>query len=180
MSADAWAIHYGVGGAYRCATFDEGRAPKLAADLHGTLHPMVYMEVTMDARSERNLDGVHPALVGVVRRAAELVADFDDGLGFVVTCGLRTREQQIELVRVKASRTMNSKHLPQADGMSHAVDLAATVSGGVRWDFPLYDRLADAMKQAAGEQGVQITWGGDWVSFRDGPHFELTAQVHSA
>jgi len=134
----------------------------------------------LDARSERNLTGVHPAMVGVVRRAAELVADLDDGLGFIVTEGLRTRERQVELVRVKASRTMNSKHLPQADGMSHAVDLAATVSGRVHWDFPLYDRLADLMKQAAAEQGVQITWGGDWQSFRDGPHFELNEQVHSA
>ena len=134
----------------------------------------------LDARSERNLTGVHPAMVGVVRRAAELVADLDDGLGFIVTEGMRTRERQVELVRVKASRTMNSKHLPQADGMSHAVDLAATVSGRVHWDFPLYDRLADLMKQAAAEQGVQITWGGDWQSFRDGPHFELNEQVHSA
>ena len=106
----------------------------------------------LDARSERNLIGVHPAMVGVVRRAAELAADLDDGLGFIVTEGLRTRERQVELVRVGASRTMNSKHLPQADGMSHAVDLAATVSGRVHWDFPLYDRLADFMKQAAAEQ----------------------------
>jgi len=132
----------------------------------------------LDARSERNLTGVHPAMVGVVRRAAELVADLDDGLGFIVTEGLRTSSTWRS--RVKASRTMNSKHLPQADGMSHAVDLAATVSGRVHWDFPLYDRLADLMKQAAAEQGVQITWGGDWQSFRDGPHFELNEQVHSA
>ena len=134
----------------------------------------------LDARSERSLIGVHPAMVGVVRRAAELAADLDDGLGFIVTEGVRTRERQVELVRVKASRTMNSKHLLQADGMSHAVDLAATVSGRVHWDVPLYDRLADLMKQAAAEQGVQITWGGDWQSFRDGPHFELNEQVHSA
>ena len=138
------------------------------------------MTTQLDARSERSLNGVHPAMVGVVRRAAELAADLDDGLGFIVTEGLRTRERQVELVRVRASRTMNSKHLPQADGMSHAVDLAATVSGRVHWDFPLYDRLADLMKQAAAEQGVQITWGGDWQSFRDGPHFELNEQVHSA
>jgi len=48
----------------------------------------------LDARSERNLIGVHPAMVGVVRRAAELAADLDDGLGFIVTEGLRTRERQ--------------------------------------------------------------------------------------
>jgi peptidoglycan L-alanyl-D-glutamate endopeptidase CwlK len=123
---------------------------------------------------------VHPALVGVVRRAHEIVDGRDDGLGFVVTEGVRTRDRQAELVRVGASRTMNSKHLPQPDGLGHATDLAATVSGTVRWDFPLYDHLAEAMKKAAREQGVQIEWGGDWASFRDGPHFELADQVHSA
>lgn len=133
----------------------------------------------MDPRSERNLQGVHPALVDVVRRAAELVAARDDGLGFVVTEGVRTRERQVELVKAGASWTMDSKHLPQADGLSHAVDLAATVTGSVRWDFPLYDSLAHAMQAAAAEQGVQIVWGGDWKK-RDGPHFQLADQIHSA
>jgi len=26
---------------------------------------------------------------------------------------------------------------------------------------------------AAADLGVQIIWGGDWLTFRDGPHFEL-------
>ena len=63
---------------------------------------------------------------------------------------------------------MNSKHIT-----GHAVDLAATVNGGVRWDWPLYSKLAAAMKKAASEQGTAITWGGDWRSFKDGPHFEI-------
>jgi peptidoglycan L-alanyl-D-glutamate endopeptidase CwlK len=29
------------------------------------------------------------------------------------------------------------------------------------------------MKQAATDLNVPIVWGGDWKSFRDGPHFEL-------
>lgn len=122
----------------------------------------------LNDRSERNLIGVHPAMVKVVRRAAEIVDGRDDGLGFIVIEGLRTVMRQSELVKVGASRTMNSKHLT-----GHAVDIAATVSGDVRWDFPLYTHLAGVMKRAAKEVGVTITWGGDWVKFRDGPHYEL-------
>ena len=119
----------------------------------------------LNDRSEKNLVGVHPALVVVVRRAAELLTG---DLGFIVTEGLRTRARQAQLLASGASRTMNSKHIT-----GHAVDLAATVNGGVRWDWPLYSKLAGAMKQAAAEQGTTITWGGDWRSFKDGPHFEI-------
>lgn len=129
----------------------------------------------LDYRSETKLAGVHQALVRVVRRAREIVADRDDGLGFIVTEGLRTPERQAQLVRVGASRTLKSKHLS-----GHAVDLAATVDGSVRWDWPLYDQLAIAMRAAAAEQGVQITWGGDWPTLRDGPHYELDPQIYSA
>lgn len=127
----------------------------------------------MTPRSERNLAGVHPKLVAVVRRALELLEAHRVDLSFIVTEGLRTMARQQELYRAGASRTLNSYHLKQHDGYSHAVDLAATVSGQVRWDWPLYTHLAAAMKQAAQEQGTRITWGGDWKQLRDGPHFQL-------
>lgn len=115
----------------------------------------------MDARSERNLIGVHPDLVKVIRLAAKKSK-------FIVTEGLRTKARQAQLVKAGASRTMNSRHLT-----GHAVDVAATVNGEVRWDWPLYAAIAQNVKAAAKELGVPIIWGGDWKSFRDGPHFEL-------
>ena len=123
------------------------------------------MTATLNDRSERNLRGVHPALVAVVRRAVQLLPE---DLGFIVTEGLRTRARQAELVKAGASQTLNSRHLT-----GHAVDLAATLKGQVRWDWPLYQKLATAMKAAAAEQGTVITWGGDWRTLRDGPHFEI-------
>lgn len=116
--------------------------------------------------SQRSLDrmkGVNPDLVNVVKRAAAL-----SEVEFIVTEGLRTPERQAQLVKAGASRTLKSKHL-----VGRAVDLAAVVDGQVRWDWPLYSKLADAMKRAAEILNVPITWGGSWVSFRDGPHFEL-------
>ncbi|MBX7249338.1 MAG: M15 family metallopeptidase [Caulobacteraceae bacterium] len=117
----------------------------------------------LDARAEKALRGVHPDLVRVVRRAAA-----DSPLDFTVTEGLRTLERQHRLVAAGASRTLLSRHL---DG--RAVDLAVKIGGQIRWDWPLYARLADCVKAAAAEVGVPLTWGGDWKSFRDGPHFEL-------
>ena len=128
--------------------------------------------MTLDTRSERNLTGVHPQLVAVVRRAAQLL-EAAGAVTFIVTEGLRTETRQKQLVAQGASRTMNSRHLT-----GHAVDLAAKVGGNVRWDWPLYAKLAEAMKAAAGELGVHLTWGGDWKSFKDGPHFELNPKEY--
>lgn len=117
----------------------------------------------LSERSIQALNGVHKDLRNVVCRAIKLTE-----VDFAVTEGLRTRERQAELVRAGASQTMNSRHLT-----GHAVDLAAWVEGEVRWDWPLYHQLAAAMKQAADELGVVVEWGGDWTTFKDGPHFQL-------
>ena len=122
------------------------------------------MTFRFSSRSLRNLEGVHPDLVAVAHRALQITE-----IDFIVTEGLRTREKQIELVRAGASRTTRSRHLT-----GHAIDIAAWVAGGVRWDWPLYEELSRAFKQAAAELKVPIVWGGDWKSFRDGPHYELS------
>lgn len=115
-------------------------------------------------RSLKNLEGVHKDLVAVVMRAIEITE-----IDFGITEGVRTLAKQRKLYEAKATTTMNSRHLT-----GHAVDLVAYVGRNVRWDWPLYYKIADAMKRAAFEVGVEITWGGDWKTFKDGPHFELS------
>lgn len=127
----------------------------------------------LDARSERNLQGVHPDLVRVVRRAHAALAGNPEKLGFIVIEGLRTPARQQQLVASGASRTLNSRHLT-----GHAVDLMATAAGKGRWDWPLYASLSAIMKQAAAAENVQIVWGGDWPKFRDGPHYELDRRFY--
>lgn len=117
----------------------------------------------LSVRSEKNLVGIHPDLDKVVRKAEEL-----SELEFIVTEGLRSKERQEQLVKAGASKTMNSRHLT-----GHAVDLAVVVGGEVRWDWPLYSKLSNSMKEAAKQVGVPLEWGGDWTSFKDGPHFQL-------
>ena len=113
-------------------------------------------------RSYRAMDGVASELIAVASRALELTA-----VDFVVTEGLRTVERQRQLVESGASRTMNSRHIT-----GDAIDVAAYV-GGIRWDWPLYEKIAGAFKQAAEDLRIPLEWGGDWSSFRDGPHFQL-------
>lgn len=121
------------------------------------------MSFSYSTRSKNNLKGLHPDLVRVAERAIKLTP-----VDFVVTEGLRTVARQKQLFAAGASKTMNSRHLT-----GHALDVAAWVGGTVRWDWPLYAKIAGAFKQAALELDVPIIWGGDWKSFRDGPHFEL-------
>ena len=121
------------------------------------------MTFKLSQRSIDRMKGVDERLVNVVKRAIE-ISEVD----FIVTEGLRTKERQAELLKAGATRTMNSKHI-----VGKAVDLAAVVDGQVRWDWPLYSKLAAAMKRAAEILNVKIEWGGDWVTFKDGPHFQL-------
>lgn len=126
------------------------------------------MTFRLSARSRSNLIGVHVDLILIVGHAITITE-----VDFTVTEGLRTPERQQKLVRSGASQTMNSRHLS-----GHAVDLAAYVDGAIRWDWPLYPRIADAMKLAATSIGVPIEWGGDWTAFKDGPHFQLPRNTH--
>lgn len=122
----------------------------------------------LSRRSLERMQGVHPDLVKVVLLAIQLTE-----VDFGITEGVRTIEKQREYYARGASKTMNSRHLT-----GHAVDLAAYIGSDVRWDWPLYHKLADAMKRAANSLNVPIVWGGDWKSFKDGPHFELDRKVY--
>lgn len=126
------------------------------------------MGYNLGKRSLERLQGVHPDLVKVVKRAIQ-IAEVD----FTVLEGLRSAARQQQLVKAGASKTLNSRHLT-----GHAVDLGAFVEGEVRWDWPLYHKIAKAMKTAAAELNVPLTWGGDWRKFKDGPHFELPRKLY--
>ena len=126
------------------------------------------MTFSLSRRSRDRLRGVHPALVAVVE-AAILTSPID----FMVLEGLRSPARQAALVKAGASRTLKSRHLT-----GHAVDVAAIIDGQLRWDWPLYPRIAEAIKATAADLDTRVVWGGDWPRLRDGPHFELDRQVY--
>jgi len=142
------------------------------------------MAITLGQRSLSRLDGVHPDLVRVVKRAAAMATAEED---FTVLEGVRTPARQRELYaqgRTKPGKivtwTLKSNHFRNVrTGFGHAVDLAPFP---IDWnDHGRFDRLAKLIFRAAAAEGVAIRWGADWD--RDGkprergetdsPHFEL-------
>jgi len=139
------------------------------------------MTYKLGPASRKKLEGLHPDLVAVVTRAIQLTTQ-----DFSVTCGVRTLAEQKELYaqgRTKPGQivtwTLNSRHLPSADGLGRAVDLAPYP---IDWNtLSKFDAIAKAMFAASKELGIPIRWGADWDQNgkprergeTDSPHFEL-------
>jgi peptidoglycan LD-endopeptidase CwlK len=116
--------------------------------------------------SQRSIDrmaGVNEDLVRVVQLAITR-----SPLDFSITEGLRTVGRQKELVAQKKSQTMKSRHI-----VGQAVDICVLIDGKANWDFENYRKVADVFKACAWGLGVTITWGGDWKTLKDGPHFQI-------
>lgn len=115
------------------------------------------MSFFLGAESRAKLRDVHPDLVQVVERAILITAQ-----DFSVHCGSRTHAAQRRHVANGTSWTMKSKHLPQADGFAHAVDLVPFNDGELQWEWPGCYLIAAAMSQAATTLDVPLVWGGVW------------------
>ncbi len=149
------------------------------------------MAFKLSRRSLDRLEGVDERLQAVAKQAITLTKT-----DFGVIQGMRTVEQQKELVAKGASRTMKSLHLE-----GKAIDIMAYINGRASWELNLYDDLADAIKEAAKIVAVPVRWGAAWHiddirswggtmdeamnayidlrrsqgrrPFIDGPHFEI-------
>ena len=119
-------------------------------------------------RSESELAGVIPVMVNVAHEALSLSTQ-----DFMIFDGLRTNEEQHQLLKAGMTKTLQSKHLRQRDGFSHAFDAVPVVNGIPKWDWNLIYPVAHAVWRAAMDFGVadRITWGGAWdrrlSDFRD-------------
>ena len=110
------------------------------------------MSYKLSDRSLSRLEGVDNKLAAVVKSAIQYTK-----IDFGVTCGLRTVEEQRELVDSGASQTMDSKHIT-----GQAVDIVAYVGPRISWELNLYDDIADAFKTAAMEEDLALRWGAAW------------------
>lgn len=151
---------------------------------------------------DAKLKGVHPDLVKVVRRAAELTTT-----PFKVIDGVRSKEKMWEMygkgrtasqlrakgVPVKYAKPkvrkvtwlnnpLGSKHRAHADGYGHAVDVFPAPYTNAVWErIDLFEEVAKAMYAAGAELGIDITWGGNWDGDSrwhergeyDNPHFQI-------
>ena len=139
------------------------------------------------AGSEARLQGLHPDLVKVLRRALQLSAQ-----DFTIIEGVRSDEQcyinfgkgrtvseclaggcPAQYAQPGAAKVtwlghaLSSNHRKHSDGYGHAADIypypVSLVLNQPASKFePLFDQLATAMFAAAGEMNVPIRWGADW------------------
>ena len=116
------------------------------------------------SRSKERLATVHPDL----QKLTELALKYST-IDFGISEGIRSLETQEEYFKRGASTTMNSRHLT-----GHAVDVYAYIGGSARWEWPLYTEINKAFDKASKKLDIDLVWGGDWKSFSDGPHYELS------
>lgn len=132
------------------------------------------MTLSLGPTSTKKLEGVHPDLIAVVKKAISITTQ-----DFSVGEGVRSLERQKKLVASGASRTMNSRHLT-----GHAVDLHPYPYKGDHDmdgipnsdDWDAYKPIYEAMKEAAKELGIAMEHGWDWGW--DAPHHQLSAKEY--
>ena len=129
-------------------------------------------------RSIDNLKGVHPDLVKLMTEAIK-----DSPVDFTITEGVRTTERQQMLFKQRPKVTnvdgiiKKSNHQVKSDGYGHAVDLYPFYNGSVQVQdkevIPKLKLIAVHIKAVAKCLGIGLTWGGDFKSLYDPPHFQL-------
>lgn len=130
------------------------------------------MSYKFSKKSLEKLSTAHPDLQKIYH---ELIKVMD----VTILEGLRSKERQEELVRTGFSKTLNSKHLKQPDGYSHAVD---AVPFPIDWkDTERFAYMCGMIRGIAQQLNIKVRVGCDWDSdgvikdhsFLDYPHTEL-------
>lgn len=129
----------------------------------------------MDARSETALATVNPALADKVRAAAATLEA--NGTYLLVVSGLRTAAEQNALYAQGRTAPGHIVTNAKAGQSMHNYGLAVDVvpylsgqSGALNWQpsTPQFQAMVAALKAQA------LAWGGDWVTFKDEDHFQMS------
>lgn len=115
-------------------------------------------------RSLKNLEGVDKRLVEVFTEALKL-SQYDFG----ITEGVRSIERQKELLKEKKTKTLKSYHLT---GKALDVIMYDEYGRGT-WEEKYYQYLNKIIQELADKKGYTITWGGNWKTLVDCPHFQI-------
>jgi peptidoglycan LD-endopeptidase CwlK len=114
--------------------------------------------------SEKKLEELHIDLQLVLIEAIKII-------DFIIICGYRGKEEQEQAFKEGKSLAHfgQSKHNFKP---SLAADLAPNP---LNWnDIKKFKKLADIILKISKEHGIKILWGGNWLTLKDYPHFELT------
>ncbi len=125
-------------------------------------------------QSLSRLEKVHPDLILIANEVLKFFDIFVMPMG-----GVRTRADQIVLIKSGKSETLNSKHIPGEDGFSHAIDIAPYPYEPK--NVERFKEMSDLFLLIAEDKDIEIRWGGDWdgdgdtndQTFNDLFHFEI-------
>lgn len=131
-------------------------------------------------RSDRNIATLHPRVQVMARNLVSAAAD--NGINIVVTSGTRTYEEQDALFR-QANDGKDNDGDGRVDERDEMVTKAraghSNHNFGMAFDVTIFDGTSPAYESprykvlGALGKAIGLSWGGDWTSIPDEPHFEL-------
>ena len=134
----------------------------------------------LSKNSKKNIKGVRKSIVTLIERV--LIKSAHD-FGIPKHGGKRTPQEQNNLFHQKPKVTwLDGFKKISYHQSGNAVDIFVYDEHGACWDCEhKYIEIADLMKSEfllMKEEGLfgeneQLKWGGDWIRFKDLPHFEV-------
>lgn len=130
------------------------------------------MAYKLSNNSFGNIAGINPLLIAIV---VEALLDLDCPYDFGIPQfgGMRNAREQNALFHAGLSQ-LNGYTKKSYHQSGNAFDVFAYVNGKATWDIEILSKLAKhIMMIASVRYGVQLTYGGNWSSFRDYVHFQI-------
>ncbi len=128
--------------------------------------------------NSREIKDLHPRLQRICRK--HIAACAERGVKVIVTSTLRDQDYQTQLYnqgRSVPGKIVTNAALIGPHGFGLAYDVAPVTSDGktILWNDNAKWKIIGAEGKKLG-----LTWGGDWKSICDKPHFELTNGLTAA
>lgn len=127
--------------------------------------------------SRKRLEGIKPILITIIEDAIKTSPiDF----GIPQDGGLRSAARQNSMY-AQGRTDMSKPKITNADGYKkisrhqsgEAFDIYAYVDGKASWNINHLTTIARHIQKVAKTHGIDLEWGGDWISFKDYPHFQI-------
>jgi peptidoglycan L-alanyl-D-glutamate endopeptidase CwlK len=124
----------------------------------------------MNPIESRELKDLHPILADAYLKAEKIFNSQNGDVNVIRTCTYRNNAMQ-QIYFNKRPKITNARpgESPHNYLPSFAFDIAFVRNRKVDYTMKYFKAFADIIKGI----NPDIVWGGDWVRFKDAPHFEL-------
>ncbi len=136
-----------------------------------TMNTINYLkEKTWDFRTDAKIERLHPSIRAKVKEFI-IKAEQELGIKLRISSGYRSNAEQDKLYAV--GRDTPGKIITHKKGgeSTHnkrlAFDVVEIKNGKAIWKNPNWNKIGKLGKS------LGFSWGGDWTSFKDKPHFEM-------